>query len=382
MENLVEFYWRWYRKVLMEHVNNAHTAMSSILNSLPANKEGIINFTTTTGKGLQASFFRRIANVYAAWERSILGDMHLMSWKPTSRAWERSLGLYPHRAGEFLLRLRVQLLNITNVIDALIHERETLSEGFIKVPRIFTGNTPYERWLKRQEKTKPRLSSLPRVKILPRSRTPTKAATAIIEKAFLENILHGLEGLARNHANMVYDSATGTTMKQAIQQTIDMFSKQKIPTRQQLLSLQTHVRSFIRRVVTSPEFRTQIQTNLYLQVPPCRPVDMYESPSDSVLQRAFRVDSLSNILIDSKGSGDSLGRYPGDKIQLFPVLQKDRDVIVNASNIERTRWFLKLIKAGTVLPNVVVSKLVKDGLVSSTQAGIKITPLGEKFLRS
>jgi hypothetical protein len=137
------------------------------------------------------------------------------------------------------------------------------------------------------------------------------------EKALLENSLRGLDELPAKHANKLYDAATGLTLKSALNAIADEFSTGQMNKSQLKQSIQTHVRAMIRRISgEAHQQRGVTGIEYFIKIPPTRTQDVGTSGTK---KQAFMVDTGKELIRATKGSGDSLGRHPGDKVIPIPV---------------------------------------------------------------
>jgi hypothetical protein len=375
IEDFCDQIWADYQEALHQQTNRAHDAMRQLIADLPVHsnparaRHGEINFTGTHGLARRNRFFRDMAKVYANWEAGIFGDLDIMKWDRGTPAWEKSLGLLAHRAGHFQQRIRGRVAQLAHELVG-VHDsvRESIAEermpsagammakagirGFGQLARLPQAGAHQ---VLRGELSRSQAGKLTPFRVggaqalvqrgaeelpaRPGVAAATKAALQDQEKAWLENVLRGAEELARRHANEVFDAATGTTFRDTLNGVVDKFDSGALSERQQLLSVQTHIRAMIRRIATSGEFKGAIgkQSRYFVQLPATRPQDL-QAPPNSVIARAFTVVTQPELVKSAGGLGDSLGAFAGDKMQPIPIPPNAVNAVRAAAEVERQRW--------------------------------------------
>jgi hypothetical protein len=109
---------------------------------------------------------------------------------------------------------------------------------------------------------------------------------------------------------------------------------------------------------TDDEFR-------YIQVPPSRKKDK-EKVSNSTKDRAFKPISFEDLMDDTNNSGDSLGKFPGDKVIPIPFPIDSEDTIIKAAEKAR-RNLIKEYKPKKPKKKVTVKGSKKIRVVSKAE---------------
>lgn len=314
LENLCDSLWSAYRQKLDEHTAAAYAAMVRLVNQLPVHtdegkaKLGHIDFKSRPGLRQRNRFFVSLSKIYANWEASILGDLDIMKWKRGTPAWEKSLGLSFHRGGKFLMKMRDEIARKIAELGSL-HTKHSVEEGFPKLNQIKIVRKILPHKL-------PAISTRGyKVPLTGKQVFFDSAKQAIQdqEKSWLENVLKGMEQLARNHSNEIFDVAGGEPTRDQLFAAMRKFSPSEMPKKQLLLSVQTHARAMIRRALADEK---AFPANNFLQVPDTR---AGASVTKSITDRAFKIVARADQLAGAGGKADSLGMFPGDKMQAIPI---------------------------------------------------------------
>jgi hypothetical protein len=341
LENVVDETWSHFQSVLDRQTALAHQALLRLVAGLPS-KEGYIDFRSLVGIRRRNQFLRSVAKVYANWQNGVLGTLNIGRWARGTPSWERSLGLHPHTGGQFLQRVRDMVVrrahHVAHVADHFERNEtsESLEEAKAPTPKIKAGvKVLSKKGMSKITKGHSKSTS-----------TILKGLKSVIndqEKALLENVLRGMDELPRKHANQLYDSATGLVLKDALKAVADQFSIGEMSKKQLKLSVQTHIRAMVRRVAAESAHLQNIKGVKeyihFVQVPATRKND---KPSASVLDRAFEIVTHRLLEKGSKGSGDSLGAYPGDKVIAVPFPSNFFDDVKKASKAAREEYLAGL----------------------------------------
>lgn len=336
IEAMVEKYWNLVDDIVLYYTQKSVVKMKQAVNEIPdpINKRladlGYIDFTTTVGKRAQLSFFRKMSRIYDRWHTFILQDLGMAGFRGT-KPWDKSLGLFDPQVSQFSLWVRKDVadkaLKLGEILTKLNENSEVVAEAIGDKLKQFKKTIGVKR-----SSTKGLVSARLSGKGLRRKRGAHSRTTSIIlgglkgvvqdqEKALWENTLRGLDLLPRNHANKMYDAATGITLRDALNTIADEFSTGNINTSQLKLSIQTHIRAMMRRIAS--DVGVKQKDALFIQVPPTRQKDVIkQGRSSTVTKNAYLPKTMVDIQDETQGSGNSLGRNPGDVLQIFPIPKK------------------------------------------------------------
>lgn len=299
VESLADEAWTYVQNTVERHTQIAHDKLKAIVRRLPQDSQGYVDFKSVVGQHHRNKFFREAKKVYDEWHQGIRLALGIPAWND-KKPWEKSLGQVPTPSGSFLKRVRHSVIRKAH---ALI-DTHNVAEAHLVSARISGRGMPKYRGIHSRTTS-----------ILLRG---LKGIVRDQEKSMIENVLRGLDLLPRNHANKLYDAATGLTLKSALDAVADQFSVGEMDQRQLKLSVQTHIRAMVRRIAGEAHVPG---AKKWLMVPPTRKKDFAQPWSDVKVEQAFSVIEPIGHLTLTQGSGDSLGRHPGD--QLIPVAVHD-----------------------------------------------------------
>ena len=350
LETVCDSAWTEFDGVLDSHTRAANRKLRGLIANLPGHSDpglrskGYIDFATPAGTRQRARFFKDAKKIYDAWHDGIASDMDIQHFDWKADPWDKSLGLSYHRGGKWLMLLRDEIVRKSNELASLLdHFKECLEF----VAPIFEATKPVKstggvlsaritgRGLPAHHKTHSRTTSI----IL----RGLKGVIRDQEKSMLENVFRGMDQLPRDHANKLYDSSTGLTLRDALNAVADDFSTGQMNKRQLKLSVQTHIRAMMRRVAgESEQFKAITGVKSYLKIPATMKKDLMRiTPREA--KEAFTIVKFKDQLYATKGSADSLGAWPGDKSQLIPIPPGSEERIANAAQAMR-RSYLKRTK--------------------------------------
>lgn len=304
VESLADEAWAHVQKVVERHTKIAHDQIKSLVRRLPQDTQGYVDFKSVTGIHRRNQFFHATRKVYDQWHTDIRRELGFPAWNGL-KPWEKSLGQVPTPSGSFIQRIRHSVIRKAH---ALVSAPEELAEAHLVSARISGRGLPRYRGI-HSRTTSIILRGL-------------KGIVRDQEKSMVENVLRGLDLLPRNHANKLYDASTGLTLKSALDAVADQFSVGEMDQNQLKLSIQTHIRAMARRIAGEAHVPG---AKKWLMVPPTRAKDFDQPWSDVKVEQAFSLLEPIGHLQITLGSGDSLGRHPGDK--LIPVAVEDKPAV-------------------------------------------------------
>ena len=346
-ESFVERSWGEFDTELDAATTEANMQMHRLINSLDTSKRdpGFIDFSTVKGRQRKLTFLNKLNAVYSKW-RNRLGKF--VGSVEGADPWKISLGLIKYKPSLYLLRSRDEVIRYAfwmgSILDdfysvgALSEARSTKKKAKNRTKRVKTAGIISARLTGRGLRKKRGAHSRGTSIIL----GGLKGIITDQEKAKLENTLRGLDQLPRSHANKMFDAVTGKTLKQKLNEIADEFSTGKMNKRQLKLSMETHFRAMLRRIATQAEDEGDLFR--YLQVPPTRKKDKKKKPSKSTKDRALRTTSFKELMGDTKNSGDSLGKFPGDKVIPIPFPKDSESTVVKSAERARRRLVPKEYK--------------------------------------
>lgn len=323
--------WDEVSAVVERRTKVAHASLRSLIRSLPPHRDkemaaqGHVDFASLPGQRRRDQFFRSVRTVFDKWYAGILSDLGMHKWDATP--WAKSLGLVNYKPGKFLLKTRDEVVRKGHELASLLDSvgvGQTTSEDDVSVydllearRRIVVGTGGIRssritgRGLPRGHRTHSRTTSI-----------VLRGLKGIIhdqEKALIENTLRGLDLLPRNQANQLYDAATGLTLRDALNAVADQFSVGEMSKQQLRLSIQTHIRAMVRRIAgESSRLRDITGVEDFMLMIPLRGRDI-KKLTQSQVDRAFDVVRADEYIRATRGSGDSLGRNPGDTSIPIPL---------------------------------------------------------------
>ena len=354
-ENLSDLALSQYRDILNNASRKASMRMESLVKSLPrASGNGAVldQIDTETPAGLRKreQFLRAQSAVYDDWKKEITRESGVSKWGEKRPMWDRSLGTVERkRSPRFIVALRTALEQLGELIRGI----PVLIENIADMQEAVPGTARFET---RAARKKYGISFEPKArsfKIITDdfdlvtaakqervdSGADPKESVESVTDAWLENIIKGMDETARRHANDVQETATGIVSRSQLQQQAQGFMA-SADNKQQALSIQTHARAGVRRHVSSKTDGAQMM----LQVPATRSQDMISRPG--VEARAYKVESLREIMEKGKGAADGLGIFPGDQMQLVRVPQ-NAVRLVEAEALRRRELYTDALKVAT-----------------------------------
>ena len=350
-ENLSDLALDQYRDILNNASRRASMRMESLVKSLPhatgPDKALLdqIDTDTPAGKRKRKLFLKAMAAIYRDWRKEISSAAGVSRWGEKRPLWDRALGTAPRkRAPSFIVRYRTALEQLSQLLRGV---PALLENGFTEAA---PGTARFET---RAARKKYGISFRPRARsfeietddrelvVAARdegrdSGVNTRDSVESVTDAWLENILKGIDETARKHANDVMETATGVVSRGQLNGLASRFTADA-DNRQQALSIQTHVRAAVRRHVTAKAPAEQMM----LHLPATRPQDIVSKPN--VQARAYKIESVREILEKGGGSADGLGGFPGDQMQLVRVPQSALRT-VEAEALRRRERYLTALK--------------------------------------
>jgi hypothetical protein len=105
------------------------------------------------------------------------------------------------------------------------------------------------------------------------------------------------------------------------------------------LSIQTHIRAMLRRIA-GEAFQQHGETGVadFIRIPPTRKQD---KATEGLRSLAYTLDTGKELIRSTRGSGDSLGRHPGDKVIPIPVPMRLMMQIKRAAEAARAAYLKK-----------------------------------------
>lgn len=323
LESVADAAWAFTRRVVDKHTGVTHKELRLLIARLPAhpNKDlaeaGFVQFGGPAGRVSREKFLSAVSKILARWQNGIIKDLGMVF--PNARSFDISLGLFQYRAGGFLLSLRDEVIRLAIRSGNLLglHVSESIEEGIRK------GRA-------KKAKTAGLISARITGRGLPRNHRSHSRTTTIIlralkgimddqEKALLENVLRGLDEMPRKAGNDFYDATSGDTLRDALNELADRFSTKKLSKKRLLLSVQTHIRAMLRRLMMDHDVLAEIPGAIrFVQVPPTRDGD-FETATETEVARAYEVEDLPALQRKNKGAAHSLGLFPGDRIVPIPI---------------------------------------------------------------
>ena len=308
--------WRQFESVVDRAANWAHGRMVRLIGSLPEHtdpslqKMGFVDFSSTVGRQRQRWFLRQLSKIYHAFGLEIHAAMGHRPW-PNSAPWDRSLGLVQHSVPRtsLLQTYRDYSERFLQGLQALYHSNtmteELHSQDLVVARRLgFVELVEGKKW------------RLPKIKAggIRRGLRDALKGSTDQEKAFLENVLRGLDDLRSKHANRIFDAGTGNVHKKTLLDIANDYKAGNLSKNQMKLSVQTHLRAMARRQA-GWFFENMRDAEVFVQVPPGHP--RHSTPS--VRERAYQMLSPSKVARNQSGSHDSLGAFPGDRVVSLPL---------------------------------------------------------------
>lgn len=341
--------WKFFEAILDKHTRLSNKKMKVLIKQLPETEDGFVDFKNIAGKRRRVNFFRRMKKIYDEWHLGIVRDSGIYIPSKKSKSWDISLGLIKFKTGDILFRIRDEVIRRVNELISTLDDQDLMSE---LIEESVRSN-------KKRKKTKTTggvISARITGRGLTKKHKSHSRTTQIIlrglkgvigdqEKALLENTLRGLDALPRSHANMMFDAASGLTLKEALNKVADDFSTNKINKNQLRMSIQTHIRAMVRRVATeSAELSDITGVEHFAMIPSTRKEDLDREVSDQTQKDGFTILTKKELSKKSKGSGNSLGSHPGDKIIPVPIKKSKLFLFQKALGKARKKWLGKISK--------------------------------------